>query len=477
MKDRIYLKVCEYARKTGIADKIGNAEAVAVGFSGGADSAFLLAFLNKYLKGVKLYACHLNHMIRGDEATRDNEFAKEFCAERNITFIEEKIDVLSIAEKEKLGTEECARNIRYAFFDRCRNKIANEISVNVEKVFTVTAHNADDNLETVVFNLVRGSGTRGIGGISPVRGQYLRPLLCLDSEEIREYCKSNGILYVTDSTNESDDYTRNLIRHSVTPILKKINPRAAENVLSASNFAREDDGALNELAKKFIYENGFAPKREKLASLCRPVLARVLKAMYEKESTADVSRASFASASELIASASNGKVAFPNGVTLFVGEKVYYSRVSPESTVKAKEYSLRLDGGICECLDGKYIIGISDNIGLLRSTVGNFYNSLITVPVNNDKIKGTLYARNRREGDVYLLRGHHRKVKKILCEKKIPVKLRDEIPFICGDDGILWIPSFEPRDGVGAKGTGDVFFVFGYNSENGCRDGGKNGKR
>ncbi len=477
MKDRIYLKVCEYARKTGIADLLENAEAVAVGFSGGADSAFLLAFLNKYLKGVKLYACHLNHMIRGDEATRDNEFARDFCAERNIPFIEEKIDVLSIAEKEKLGTEECARNIRYEFFDRCRNKIANEISSNVEKVFAATAHNADDNLETVVFNLVRGSGTRGVGGISPVRGQYLRPLLCLDSEEIREYCKLNGISYVTDSTNESDDYTRNLIRHSVTPVLKKINPRAAENVLAASDFAREDDGALDALAKDFVFQNGFAPKREKLAGLCRPVLARVLKIMYGRESTADVSRASFASASKLILSLSDGKVAFPDGVTLFAGETVYFSRVAPQCAEKAKEYSCRLDGGIRECLDGKYIIGITDNIGLLRSSVGNIYNSLITVSVNNDKIKGTLYARNRREGDVYLLRAHHRKVKKILCDMKIPVNLRDEIPFICDDDGILWIPGFEPRDGIGVKGTGNVFFVFGCKNEKDFQSGEKNGKQ
>ncbi len=472
MKDTIYLKVCKYVRDTGIDEMLKDANAVAVGFSGGADSVFLLAFLDKYLKGQKLYACHLNHMIRGIEANRDNDFARDFCRARSIPFIEEKVDILAIAEKEKIGTEECARNIRYEFFCKCRNNIAAELHSEVAKVLFMTAHNADDNLETVIFNLARGSGTRGIGGISPIRDFYMRPLLCLASDEIRAYCKQNGLDYVTDSTNESDDYTRNLIRHNVSPILKQINPKAPQAVLVASHFAREDDRTLEKQAYSFVAENGYEPLAGKLCMLGAPIIARVLKIMYSEKSRTDISRANFKTATELICLCQNGSVTFPGGLNLIIGDRVYFSDEKPLKK-KSEKYSFELKKSVFERTSDGFLIGFTDINDEIPSSEGNIYKPLIITSLNNDKIKGTLYARNRRDGDSYYIRGHHRKVKKLMSEKKIPAEVRESMPLVCDDDGIVWIPGFEPRDGVKDGEKSEMYLVYGR--ENGKSGGENNG--
>lgn len=466
MKDLTYLNVCEYVKSSGIAQLISSADAVAVGFSGGADSALLCVFLKKYLKDKKLFACHLNHMIREGEADRDNEFAKAFCLERGIDFIEEKADILSIAKKEKLGTEECARRVRYEFFDRCRKIIAENLGITEDKVLAATAHNADDNLETVLFNLTRGSGTRGIGGITPVRdNNYIRPLLCLSAAEIREYCAESGIPYVVDSSNETDEYTRNVIRHSVVPVLKSINPSVTDAVLGTSYLAREDDAFLFSLAEKFIENNGDEPKCRELVKSGYPVASRAVKLIFEKICDEDISKVNITDVIELVFSGRSGSIDLPGKITADVTDRLVFrkSEKKDKTTCKPQPYGFALKNGLNDCANGAYTVGLFDSFEELSSAMGNIYNSLITVPLNNGKIKGNLFVRNRKEADVYLLRCHHRKVKKLMCEKKIPVGERDLLPIICDDDGIIWIPGFEPRDGAKSKADGadTVFLAIG----------------
>lgn len=451
MKDALDLKVSKYMAESGIGNLIDGCAGVVVGFSGGADSALLTVLMKKHLREKKLVAFHLNHMIRDKEADRDNDFARSFCLERGIEFEEERADILSIAEKEKFGTEECARNIRYELFDKCRKKLATQLGVPPEKVLCATAHNADDNLETVVFNLSRGSGVRGIGGISPVRdGVYIRPLLCLASDEIREYCKENGIAYVIDSSNETDDYTRNVIRHSVVPVLKRINPSVASSVLGTSRSAREDDEFIEKEAEKLVSAFGAEIPRTELISVGRAVSSRVLKILFKKVSDDDISRVNTDDTLRLVFEGKSGRIDLP-GAAAYVGETLCIKSGRHEEKKGSSDFSLLLKDGVNKVPHTPFIIRFDKNGGEIAEGKCNVYRMLNIVCINNDKIKGKLYIRNRQNSDVYFIRGHHRKVKKLMCDAKIPPAVRDMIPLVCDDDGIVWIPGFAPKDGYLCK--------------------------
>ena len=181
-------------------------EGAIIGFSGGADSSAILHYLSKKTK--KLLAIHINHMIRGEEALRDEFFCKNMCKKLGVKFLSFRVDVPYLAEERKQGLEETAREERYKIF----NKI---ISQNSDYKCIVTAHNANDNAETVIFNLSRGSGAKGIAGIKPVLNNIVRPLIYCSKQEILEYCKKNSITFVNDSTNLDTDYTRNYIKYQI----------------------------------------------------------------------------------------------------------------------------------------------------------------------------------------------------------------------------------------------------------------------
>ena len=193
-----------------------NLDKVIVGFSGGADSVCLLHLLNSVKSDYNfdLLAVHINHGIRGDEATRDEDFAKSFCENRQIPFKALSIDCIEEAKKSKESLEECGRRIRYEIFE----------SFCSEKTKIATAHNANDNAETVIFNITRGTTVKGLCGIPFVRGNIIRPILDCSREEIEGYCKENQLDFVVDSTNLSDDYTRNKIRHNILTVMKDMNP-------------------------------------------------------------------------------------------------------------------------------------------------------------------------------------------------------------------------------------------------------------
>ena len=174
-----------------------------------------------------LEAAHLNHMIRGDEAERDENFCRETAERLGVRLYVRRRDVPALAITGG-SIEEVARRERYSFFDDiCRN--------SKPKTLVATAHNADDNLETVLFNLMRGSGLRGMCGIPPIRdGKYIRPLLTFSGEEVRGICRTDGIPFVFDSTNAETDYTRNRIRQRIVPELRAVAPTVESAALRMS---------------------------------------------------------------------------------------------------------------------------------------------------------------------------------------------------------------------------------------------------
>lgn len=233
---------------------INPGDTVIAALSGGADSVSLLYTLNslKEKYSLNLKAAHLNHNLRGAEALRDENFVRKLCDNLEIELFVKSVDIKKISEAEKIGTELAGRNERYKFFDELSEKYGAKIA---------TAHNADDNLETVVFNLIRGAGINGISGIKPVRSNIIRPLIRLSRSEIENYIEENSLEYVTDSTNLTDDYTRNKIRHSLVPIMKEINPNVLKNVTDETEIFSNINSYLELKSDEYINnsrtENGY----------------------------------------------------------------------------------------------------------------------------------------------------------------------------------------------------------------------------
>lgn len=210
--------------------------------SGGADSMCLLHMLHS--EGIHVTAAHFEHGIRGEESLRDMAFVESFCKEQGIAFVCGRADVPAYAAENAMGMEEAARKLRYEFLEKTRLELGLEL--------IATAHNADDNAETLVFNLTRGSGTMGMRGIPPRRGNIIRPLIGLTRAQIEAWLEENRVPHVEDSTNQSEDYTRNLIRRRVMPVLREINPRFAEAASRTSLLCARDEDCLSAMAEDFI---------------------------------------------------------------------------------------------------------------------------------------------------------------------------------------------------------------------------------
>lgn len=237
--------------------------------SGGADSMCLLHLL--VTAGLDVAAAHFEHGIRGEEALRDARFVKDWCDGHGIPCTVGHADVPAYAREHGLGMEEAARTLRYAFLQRTADELGCDL--------IATAHNLSDNAETVLFNLCRGTGSAGLRGIARERGRFIRPLLSTPRGEIEAYLRENGIPHREDSTNGSDDYSRNRIRHHVMPELRRINAQADAALSRAAELTRRDDECLSRMAEDFIREHydGESLPLDALNALHRAVASRVIR--------------------------------------------------------------------------------------------------------------------------------------------------------------------------------------------------------
>ena len=197
---------------------------VVVGLSGGADSVALLAILARL--GYDCVACHCNFMLRGEESVRDRNHAQRIARELHATFVETTFDTTAYAQAQGISIEMAARELRYAWFEQMR--------IEHQAQAIAVAHHRDDNTETVLLNLTRGTGLAGLTGMSPRNGHIVRPLLCASRDEIVEYLAHEQLDYVTDSTNLSNDYTRNKIRNEIIPLMSGINPSVLESIAATA---------------------------------------------------------------------------------------------------------------------------------------------------------------------------------------------------------------------------------------------------
>lgn len=221
---------------------INKGDTVIAAVSGGADSVALLYVLYslKNELGFSLAACHVNHNLRGEESDGDERFVRRMCRFLDIPLYVASIKVTDLRQKHD-SLEECARRLRYEFFD----------SISRGKLIA-TAHTASDNCETILINMVRGTALSGICGIPVKRDNIIRPLLYNTRGDIERYCTENSLDYVTDSTNLSDDYTRNKIRHKVVPLLREINPALFGAISRLSQSVSDDDKYLDKIAAQLM---------------------------------------------------------------------------------------------------------------------------------------------------------------------------------------------------------------------------------
>lgn len=413
---------------------------VLVGFSGGADSVMLLSVLKKYSEehgGIKLVAVHVNHMIRGAEAERDEEFSREFCGQLDVEFIAARRDIPAMARDTSRGLEEAAREARYAVF-------ADIIRGRQDVSCIAVAHNATDNLETMVFNMMRGAGTRGMAGISPVRDDIIRPIITVAKRDITSALDAFSIPYVTDSTNLETDYTRNFIRAEIIPKLFGLSQNPEAQATRASFNLRSDDSFIESFADEFLEKyNGSAVPRSELATLHLAVLFRVIQKMARLGGSSGVEHNHVMKIRELLLSGGDFSVSIP-GARSFIcrsGECLVDKYTSPS----IQDYTAKLTLGINDIEE----IGV--RILLSQEPINNFYSNVykfsIQQTIDFDIIKGELLARPRREGDSYVFGGMTRKLKKLFNDKDIPPNKRGLIPVICDEEGILWVPGFRVRDG------------------------------
>ena len=371
--------------------------------SGGADSMALLwgLYLLQADLGITISAAHFNHRLRGEESDGDEQFVREFCGRFDIALHVGGGNV----KAGKKGLEAAAREARYAFFRTLSGKIA-------------TAHTADDNAETVLMHLVRGTGLKGLGGIAPMSGALIRPMLNITRRQVEAFLEEYHIPHIEDSSNGSDAFLRNRIRHSVMPLLQAENPCLAQNVSAMAQRLRQDEQALAELAD---YE--VLPNVTELRKLAPAVRSRMLERFLKENGVREPEAQHIALAESLVFSPKPSAMAqFPGGVTVSRN----YDCLTVRSEVPALETVSLPENGVVEIAGYRITV-------LPAQEIVNSQNVFTVCPV------GKMVARSRCSGDAIKLSGGTKSVKKLFIDRKIPVTQRLQIPVIADDAGLLGV--------------------------------------
>jgi len=429
---------------------IENGGSILAAFSGGSDSSALLFFLVKRFGKERICAAHMNHMIRGEEADRDEEFAVKTCKKYGVKIFTDRQNVPEIAKKSKKSLEEAARDVRYDFLFR----IAAELGENTK---IAAAHTAPDNMETVIFNMARGCGIDGLCGIAPVviRGNatIIRPFLSCDKRDILTYCEENNISYVEDNTNSDVNYTRNYIRHNISAKLKEKFDNADENIFKMTNIMRDAEDFINYTAESFIKKHKSGIPVNDLNRQHKAVRCAVIMRMYENVCDKKLEYRHVEYLDKLLCENKLVKIDLSEFVTAQVSDNKFNFCKKNDIIRKENINNISYERNI---LFGKNIIYGENNAQIMEIILSsesaenikiekinvqsseNIYNLFNYAVIDFDKIKRPMFARNRKTGDEYVFFGQTKRVKKNYINYKVPADLRDILPVFCDNDGIFW---------------------------------------
>ncbi len=417
---------------------------ILLALSGGADSVCLFHLLLDYCKtsNAKLSVVHVNHMIRGEDAERDRDFCSSLAKKYGVPFYLLEADVPLLAREHGKGLEEEARNVRYEFFD----KVMRENGIPL----LATAHNATDNAETVIFNLVRGSGTKGLCGIPATRdfsiGKIIRPLLLDEKPSILEYCRENGYEFVVDETNGDVAYSRNRIRNNILPELLKINPSAVKNISRSANILLMTEEYMDSLAKDIVEKSGGRINVAELNSLDGALASKVVSKLLSCSfSPSEVHVLDVLALSRN--AVPHSRISLPSGFLAIIEDGYLYLKKDSEETPPAP-FNVRLKMGENVILDGEMTIFIENEENSIKShdKAKNIYKKSTTHFISFDTIENGLFIRRKEDGDKILVGGMHKKLKKLFCERKLPLKLREVLPVFQSGDEIIWVPYIASTD-------------------------------
>lgn len=413
-------------------------DTIVVGVSGGADSMALLHFLlneSDNLK-IKVIVAHINHCLRGEESDRDEKFVSDYCRDNGVIFYSCRSNIKSEASEYGISVEECGRKVRYNYFNNIAEKYHAKIA---------TAHTLSDSIETTMFNMIRGTGIKGLSGIAPVRGKIIRPLIFVTRSQIEDYCVKNKIKYVIDSSNLCYDYTRNKIRLDIVPKMREINTAFEKSFLRLKEQVEDDCSYLNNIAKSELDKsmiNGMYDINV-ISKLEKPIKSRlIIQAVYNKFNIY-LQNSHIDLICEIIDNG-HGTVTIPGKIYVKVENgflRIY--KDAPEIKNWKNKFN---EGKILTDSGRKFIIEIitkNEYLSLKKTDKNLIYKCL-----DYDKITENTIIRNRKPGDKFTQKNRkvRKSLKKLFNEKKVPIEKRNELAIIDDGDEILWIEGIGPSE-------------------------------
>lgn len=409
-------KVCSFIRQQ---DLVQPGDHVICAVSGGADSVALLwaLYLLREKLSISLSAAHFNHGLRGEESDRDQAFVEDLCRGYGIAL---HVGSAKVQPGEK-GLEAAARDARYSFFATLSGKIA-------------TAHTADDNGETVLMHLVRGTGLKGLGGISPVRGNIIRPMLMVTRQEVLAFLQEYSLPHVEDSSNETDAFLRNRIRHNVMPLLQQENPSLSRNLSRMALRLRQEEQILANMTEIPL------PDVSRLREMEPALRSRHLASFLEECGVREPEGEHIALAEELVFSEKpSAKASFPNGVTLC---RNYDRLVKAENGGEWTAKPLPCPGTVELPEVGARIHCAPAEEKCLK------WDRFTVYP------RGEIIVRSRQTGDKIRLQGGTKSLKELMVDRKIPAQQRSSIPVLADGEGVLAVWGIGANlDRIAGEGT------------------------
>lgn len=392
------------------------------GCSGGPDSVFLLEVLLKIKEkyNLTIVLAHINHLYRGEEAQRDENFVRELGKKHNLQVFVKRKSMEDMAKEEKITLEEAGRKIRYSFFDEVMEEI------NGSKV--VLAHNLDDQIETFLFRLIRGTSLEGLEGINDKREKYIRPINEVYKKDIMDYLDGNNIPYVIDSTNLENDYTRNSIRLDLIPFIEeKYNPKFKEKIGNLLGEIREANKILEPCYSKYISENIL--KVDELNKEKSSYIKGKIINYYLNVNNVEATRRKIENILSILFSGGSKKIKLDKDYTLIKEYDKIFVVNSKKVEKEVKEVKMIVPG---ETIFGEYIISAFKEQQKKDKSSNEF--------VTNLKKGDELFIRSRKQGDKIIPVGmeNYKKIKDIMINSKIPKEERDKIPVILHNDEIVW---------------------------------------
>jgi tRNA(Ile)-lysidine synthase len=431
---------------------LSGGETVLVALSGGPDSVYLLNAMNNLKDEFKLdlHALYVDHGLRPEETPLEIEFCKNLCEKLKLPFIKKSIDVKSYVQEKAMNKQAAARELRYQVFE--------ETAFEIKAHKIALGHTADDQAETLLMRLLRGSGPTGLSGVPPIREKFIRPLIEIERKEIDRDLQEEGIDFIVDSSNLRRDYLRNKIRLSLIPMMKELNPNMVETLSRIAEIFREEERYFKIIVAKTLMRLISRKSDSRIELFLSPleVMERVIlrralrKAIDETKGLRGINFVHIEDIIELIKTGQTGdRLYLPKGIRVI---KDYSTLIlTSESPVKLPPYTLEVPGEIHLKEAGIYIkasLAEPSDPGDLSKAIREYAECKTSALFDAERLVFPLMVRSRKSGDFFypLGFGKKKKLQDFFVDEKVPRDERDSIPLIVSGEDIIWVVGYREND-------------------------------